>query len=142
MNGWFRRMGFWALVASNALIVNISAQEKSQTEQPPAAGSGLILDDAPTIFVPAHPSTLSDKRSLELAELFTAARAHESRRQWNEALELLDQCAKIDPENVPVLKRMSRLNFALGKLDKGVELSRKVLAIEPDDAPTLRLMVA
>lgn len=141
MNGKFRKLGLWAVVGLGFSVPVAIAQEPAAN---PAADQpkGLILDDAPAIFVPAHPATLSDKQNLELAELFTAARAHESRREWNEALDLLERCAKIDPENVAVLKRTSRLNFALGKLDKGVEISQKVLALEPDDAPTLRLMVA
>ncbi len=91
MNVWTRSLGFVALVATHILGVNISAQDKPAER----AGidsllpMGLILDDLPTIFVPAHPATVSDKRQLEMAELFVAARAHESRRQWNEALELL-----------------------------------------------------
>ncbi|RLT09660.1 MAG: hypothetical protein DWI24_09575 [Planctomycetota bacterium] len=143
MNVWTRSLGFVALVATHFLGVNISAQdkpaEKAVIDSP--LPMGLILDDLPTIFVPAHPATVSDKRQLEMAELFVAARAHESRRQWNEALELLSQCSKLDPENLAVLKRMSRLNFAIGKQDQGVEISRKILAIEPDDPTTLRLMV-
>ncbi|MFM7593545.1 MAG: tetratricopeptide repeat protein, partial [Isosphaeraceae bacterium] len=68
---------------------------------------GLILEDAPAIFVPAHPEKLDSKKLLEVAELYAAGRAHESRREWNEAIELYEQCAKIDSDNAAVLKRLS-----------------------------------
>lgn len=138
------------LPIASVLCVSIGAgfaqaQEKAPatSAEPPKASSenALKLEDPPALFVPARPETVDSKRAAELAELFVAARAHEVRRQWNEALELLDKCVAIDPENLAVLKRQSRLNLALGRIDKGLEISRKVLNIEPGDVDSLRLVV-
>ena len=145
MNVWSRYFGTLALAATHILALSeLSAQDKpaEKAKDQASTPASLMLEDLPTIFVPAHPATVGDKRQLEMAELFVAARAHESRREWTEALELLEKCSVIDPQNVAVLKRISRLNFLLGKQDKGIEISQKVLAIEPDDANTLRLMVS
>ncbi len=123
----------------------VHGQEKTKPE--PAANAqgeakdALKLEDPPALFVPARPQTVQTRQETELAELFVAARAHEVRRQWNEALELLEKCAAIAPENSAVLKRQSRLNLALGRVDKGLEISRKVLTLEPGDVDSLRLVV-
>ena len=119
----------------------ISLYAQTPTD-PKNVSQGLILDDVPVIFVPAHPEKLESKKLLEVAELFAAGRAHESRREWNEAIELYEQCAKIDPDNAAVLKRLSRLNLALSKMEPGVDYARKALAIDPDDSSTLRLVVS
>jgi tetratricopeptide (TPR) repeat protein len=124
------------------------AQEKEKEQAPaatepakPTGENALRLEEPPALFVPARPDTVESKKATELAELFVAARAHEVRRQWTEALVLLDKCAAIDPENLAVLKRQSRLNLALGQVDKGLEISRKVLTLEPGDVDSLRLVV-
>jgi len=120
-------------------------QEKPPSNAPPVTQGdpkdALRLEDPPALFVPARPQTVETQRETELAELFVAARAHEVRRQWNEALELLEKCAAIVPDNPAVLKRQSRLNLALGRVDKGLEISRKVLTLEPGDVDSLRLVV-
>ncbi|MFM1802959.1 MAG: Beta-barrel assembly-enhancing protease, partial [Planctomycetota bacterium] len=139
----YKRSLMGMAVALSAIpLLSISAQDLKQSVDAADSGKGLILEEPPALFIPAHPDTLERRKQVEMAELYAAARAHESRREWNEALEILDQCYKLDPENVAVLKRLSRLNLALGRMDPGVNFAKKALAIEPDNAATLRLVVS
>jgi tetratricopeptide (TPR) repeat protein len=131
-----------ASILSGFFITSAAISQESKPVEPKVEPKGLILDDLPAIFVPARPGTLDQKKELEVTELFAAARAHESRREWNEAVTLLEDCIKIDPDNAAVLRRLSRLNLALGKMDQGVGYAKKVLTIDPDDSSTLRLVIA
>lgn len=135
-------VGLAVFFSSFSLVGSLLAQTPAEPLPDADSPRGLILEDPPALFIPAHPSTLEDKKIIELTELYATARAHESRREWNEAIEILDQCIKIDPENVAVLKRLSRLNLALGRMEPGVDYAKKALAIAPDNALTLRLVIS
>lgn len=114
-----------ASILSGFFITSAAISQESKPVEPKVEPKGLMLDDLPAIFVPARPGTLDQKKELEVTELFAAARAHESRREWNEAVTLLEDCIKIDPDNAAVLRRLSRLNLALGKMDQGVGYAKK-----------------
>ena len=140
------RYAFASLTILLGLTYSFEAEAQLNKDLNPADSKqllqGLILEDTPAIFVPARPETLDQKKLLEVSELYAAARAHESRREWNEAVELFEQCIKLDPDNVAVLRRLSRLNLAIGKMEPGVNYARKALAIDPDDSSTLRLVIS
>jgi tetratricopeptide (TPR) repeat protein len=147
MQSRLRKPGLLAVSALGLMIVSAQSfgQEALPVKAPDAKAAnpaqGLQLEEPPALFVPARPERVEERETTELAEMFVAARAHEARREWTEALELLDKCAAIAPDNLAVLKRQSRLNLALGKVDKGLEISRKALTIEPGDVDSLRLLV-
>jgi tetratricopeptide (TPR) repeat protein len=99
-------------------------------------------DDPPRPFVPLRASTVDDRRRTEALRLYATARGLEDRRQFNEAVALLQQAQKLDPESVAIPRRLSRLYIgALGRPDLAVEFGKKVLAVEPGDTDTLSRLV-
>ena len=99
-------------------------------------------DDPPRPFVPLDASTVDDRQRTEALRLYAAARALEDRGSYNDAVTLLQQAQKLDPESVAILRRLSRIYIgALGRLDQAVELGKKVLAVEPGDTDTLARLV-
>ena len=48
-------------------------------------------DDTAQPFVPLRPSTVDDRRRIEVVRLFSAARALEDRRHWTDAVALLQE---------------------------------------------------
>jgi tetratricopeptide (TPR) repeat protein len=99
-------------------------------------------DDAPRPSVPLRPSTVEDRRRLEAIRLYTAARAVEDRGQWADAVELLLEASKLDPDSVAIARRLAKLYIgALSRPDKATQYARRVLAIEPGDTETLVRLV-
>jgi tetratricopeptide (TPR) repeat protein len=99
-------------------------------------------DDPPRPFVPLSASTVDDRQRTEALRLYTAARALEDRGSFADAVALLQQAQKLDPESVAILRRLSRIYIgAMGRPDQAVELGKKVLAIEPGDTDTLTRLV-
>ncbi len=99
-------------------------------------------DDPPRPFVPLHPSTVDDRQQTEAMRLYATARGLEDRGSFNEAVELLQQAQKLDPDSVAIPRRLSRIYLgALGRPELAVEFGKKVLAIEPSDTDTLSRLV-
>ena len=99
-------------------------------------------DDPPRPFVPLHPSTVDDRQQTEAMRLYAAARGLEDRGSFNEAVALLQQAQKLDPDSVAIARRLSRIYLgALGRPELAVEFGKKVLAIEPGDTDTLSRLV-
>ncbi len=99
-------------------------------------------DDPPRSFVPLHPSTVEDRQQTEALRLYATARGLEDRGSFNEAVALLQQAQKLDPDSVAIARRLSRIYLgALGRPELAVEFGKKVLAIEPGDTDTLSRLV-
>lgn len=99
-------------------------------------------DDPPRPFVPLHPSTVDDRQQTEAMRLYATARGLEDRGSFNEAVELLQQAQKLDPDSVAIPRRLSRIYLGtLGRPELAVEFGKKVLAIEPSDTDTLSRLV-
>ena len=99
-------------------------------------------DDPPGPFVPLRPSTLDDRRRLEVVRLYIAGRALEDRRAWTDAVALLQEALKLDPDSIAVARRLSRIYIgALGRPDLALEYGKRVLAAEPGDSETLSQLV-
>lgn len=108
----------------------------------PSAYFSQPADDVPQPFVPLRPATVDDQRRLEVVRLFTAARSLEDRRAWVDAVGLLQEALKLDPESIAVARRLSRLYIgALGRPDQAIEYGKRVLAVEPGDSDTLMQLV-
>ena len=127
-----------------------TAPPKSAPSSPPAAASGHMSlselsksltqpgDDPPKPFIPLRPATVDDRRRIEAARLYSAARALEDRRRWTDAVSLLQEASKLDPDSVAIPRQLSKIYIgALGRPDLAVDFGRKVLALEPDDTETL-----
>jgi tetratricopeptide (TPR) repeat protein len=99
-------------------------------------------DDPPRPFVPLHPQTVEDRERTEALRLYMAARALEDRGVFGDAVTLLQQAQKLDPDSVAIVRRLSRIYLgALGRPDQAVEYGRKVLTAEPGDTETLSRLV-
>ena len=98
-------------------------------------------EDVPTPFVPKTPRTVADQKRVEALRLYAEARSLEDRRQLSEAIDVLEKALASDPESIPTLRRLARLCNALGRTDKSVEFSRRVIAAEPDDTETISRLV-
>ena len=86
-------------------------------------------DDPPKPFVPLRPSTVDDRRRIEVVRLYIAGRALEDRRAWTDAVSLLQEALKLEPDSIAVARRLSRIYIgALGRPDLAVEYGKRVLA--------------
>ena len=76
------------------------------------------------------------------ASEYCAARALEDGRSWSDAIDLLTKARQLEPDSVAILRRLSRLCFALGRTEQAIQYSREVLAADPGDTETLTRLVA
>ena len=99
-------------------------------------------DDPPRAFVPLRPSTTDDRRRLEVVRLYSAGRALEDRRAWTDAVAVLEQALKLEPDSIAVARRLCRIYIgALGRPERAIEYGKRVLVAEPGDSETLSLLV-
>ncbi len=99
-------------------------------------------DDPPRPFVPLRPATVDDRRRTDAVRLYSAARALEDQHLWPDAVALLQEASKLDPDSVAIARRLNKIYIgAMGQPELAVEYGRKVLAIEPGDTETLGRMV-
>ena len=109
--------------------------------KPKAGDFALPGEDPPRDFVPAHPRTVAEQKRVESLRLFATARALEDRQQLTEAIRTLEQSLACDPESIPALRRLGRINFALGREAAGIAASRRALVVDPADVKTLAMLV-
>jgi tetratricopeptide (TPR) repeat protein len=99
-------------------------------------------DDPPRPFVPLRPSTTDDRRRVEVMRLYAAGRALEDRQQWKEAVAVLEDALKLEPDSIAVARRLCRLYIgALAQPDLAVDYGKRVLKAEPGDSDTLSQLV-
>jgi tetratricopeptide (TPR) repeat protein len=110
-------------------------QDRPDAQAPPR------FEPPPEPFVPLHPRTAEQRQALEALKLFASARALEDQRKIPEAIDLLERALEKDPESVPILDRLSRLQRALGRLDESIATSRKALELDPGDSTALLVLV-
>ncbi|MHC5537058.1 tetratricopeptide repeat protein [Singulisphaera rosea] len=115
--------------------------EASTPDRDRSALFGLPDEDPPALFVPKTPRTVETRREIEAVRDYSAARALEDHRSWNEAIELLEKALKTEPDSVAILKRLSRLCFMRGKVEEALQYSRKVLDSDPGDTDTISRLV-
>ncbi len=99
-------------------------------------------DDPPRPSVPLRPTTVDDRRRTEVVRLYSAARSLEDQHLWPDAVVLLHEASKLDPDSVAIARRLNKIYVgAMGRHDLAEVYGRKVLAIEPGDTETLARMV-
>jgi tetratricopeptide (TPR) repeat protein len=99
-------------------------------------------DEPPRPFVPLRPSTTDDRRRLEVVRLYAAGRALEDRRAWNDAVAVLQEALKLEPDSIAVARRLCRLYIgAIGRPELAIEYGKRVLQAEPGDSETLSQLV-
>ncbi|WP_158633340.1 tetratricopeptide repeat protein [Tautonia sociabilis] len=95
------------------------------------------------------PRTSQEVERLDALQRYAAARALEARREWSDAIELLEQAREADPDSVAILRRLSRLYFGLGgfgpdgedRVQKAIETGTAAIQADPEDAETIRRLV-
>jgi len=110
-------------------------------DRPKPADYALPGEDLPAAFVPKTPRTVADQRRIEATRLYAEARSLEERRQLSQAITVLEKALVGDPDSIPILRRLARLCTALGRTDRAVEYSRRVIAAEPEDTDTIARLV-
>ncbi len=98
-------------------------------------------EDPPRAFVPARPRSVEDQKHVESLRYFAAARAQEDDRKFADAIKTLEKALASEPTSVPVLRRLSSLNFALGREEPAIAYSRRVFAVDPGDIETVALLI-
>ncbi len=140
----------WALIgaatpASSWADDSPAPPNSADATAPNTDGASLFTipgQDPPQRFVPLHPRTVEDRRRVEALRDYSTARALEDRREWSEAIALHEQALKIEPDSIAILRRLSRLCFALGRTEAAVSYSRRVLAADPGDSEMIGRLVA
>ena len=145
-------LGVAASLAATMLIPSRgTAAEDLPASSPPKLGSGapaaedrfsLPGEDATAAFVPLHPRTVEDRQRIEALRDYSAARALELRRSLTDAIALLEEARKLEPDSVAVLRRLSRLCFAMNRTDAALRYSKQVLESDPGDTDTISRLVA
>ena len=92
-------------------------------------------------FVPLHPRGVEERKRNEAVVAFSVARALEERHEWAQAITVLEDARKLDPDSITILRRLSRLCFVLGRTEPGILYSKKVLDLDPDDSETISRLV-
>jgi tetratricopeptide (TPR) repeat protein len=99
-------------------------------------------DDSPRAFVPLRPSTTDDRRRLDVVRLYSTGRALEDRRAWTDAVAVLQEALKLEPDSIAVARRLCRIYIgALGRPELALDYGKRVLAAEPGDSETLSQLV-
>ncbi len=114
------------------------SKDSSQTGRPVYALPG---EDPPAPFVPVKPRTVEDRKLIEATSEYSAARALEERHELADAIGLLEKALIEEPDSVAILRRLSRLCFAVGRTAQGIEYSERALKTEPDDTDTLSRLI-
>jgi tetratricopeptide (TPR) repeat protein len=145
-----------AILAGAACALSLAATTPARADDAPAAPKAgdapanpadrarmfaLPGEDPPREFVPKQPRTVEQRRLIEAVRDYGVARALEDQHAWNEAIALLEQALKIDPDSVAVLRRLSRLCFLTKKPELALKYSRRVLEADPDDTETISRVV-
>src|SRR5262249_2645775 len=99
-------------------------------------------EDAPSLFVPLHPQTVAERRLIDAVTDYSAARAFEHENLWSDAIDLLEKALALEPDSAAILKRLSRLCLALGKIDQGLKYGRRALDADPGDCDIISELVA
>ena len=136
--------GFFASATADEPTTPVaSPSEKTKAPKiPPSEYFILTGEEPPVPFVPLTPRTVEDRKQVEATTAYSVARALEGRREWTQAIALLENALKGDPNSVTLLRRLSKLSFVLGRTDAGVGFSKRVLAADPGDTETMSRLVA
>jgi tetratricopeptide (TPR) repeat protein len=119
------------------------AEPAAEAPKPKNSPADFALpgEEVPGAFVPKTPRTSAEQKQVEATRLYAEARSLEDRRQLPQAITVLEKALESDPQSIAILRRLCRLCIALGRTEKSVEYSRRVLAVEPDDSETIVRLV-
>jgi tetratricopeptide (TPR) repeat protein len=124
-----------------------AGEPRPQAPAPAGTGTGAVSyalpgEDAPALFVPLHPQTVTERRLIDAVTDYSAARAFEHENLWSDAIDLLEKALTLEPDSAAILKRLSGLCLALGRIDQGLRYGKRALAADPGDIDTISELVA
>ena len=142
-----RRLMFLVLVVVSSGPGLLLAQDQGAASKPandsvPRLAPGdyaLPGEDPPRAFVPAHPRSVEEQKRIESLRYYATARAQEELRQFAEAIKTLEKAG--DPNSALILRRLCRINYAMGREDNAISVGRRLLAVDPGDIETLALLI-
>jgi tetratricopeptide (TPR) repeat protein len=147
VNGTVTELAGQATSSDDKAPVKAGAAASTKTGQASAPANSPDFfaqpgDEPAQPFVPLRPSTVDDRRRIEAVRLYSAARALEDQRAWSDAVTLLQEALKLDPDSLAIARRLSRIYIgALGRPDMALQFGKRVLAVEPGDTETLSQLV-
>jgi tetratricopeptide (TPR) repeat protein len=135
--------------AAIGFLATLIASLATAQDIPPAVGPTSLPqdyrppygDDRLVPFIPLHPRTVDDRHELEALDDFVFARALENSKRWSDALAALQKASREAPDSVPILRRLARLTFILGRTEDALQAAQKVLDRDPGDTETLSLLM-
>ncbi|HEV3168220.1 MAG TPA: tetratricopeptide repeat protein [Isosphaeraceae bacterium] len=141
MVGMIRPLALSLVVSIAALSERPARARDDAPVRSDMEGTTDYLGGMPQPFVPLHPRSVEDQKRVEAVKDYAAARALEDRRMLPEAIDLLEQALKKEPDSVAVLRQLSRLSFFVRKPDAAIGYSRRVIEADPNDSATLFQLV-
>ena len=93
-------------------------------------------------FVPKAPRTAEAQARVDALRDYASGRSLEDQRKFRDAVKLYEQALRKEPDSLAVLRRLSRISFAQGRVAQGVEFSKRIIAADPNDGSTIRQLVA
>jgi tetratricopeptide (TPR) repeat protein len=102
--------------------------------QPPP----LVLEDPPQPLIPVRPRTEADQDRLDALALFAAARTHEQRQEYAQALRLYQRALRCDPGALAVVRAIIPLTLRLKRDAEAVRYVLKAVEVEEPDSGRLQ----
>lgn len=130
-----------AIFGMGILAMPTVSWARVQEPEVPIPPSSRPIDEPPAPFVPKTPRTTDQQRQVEALSDFTAGRSLEEQKKFDEAMALFEKAQQKAPNSAPILRALSRVSLALGKIDQAIAYGKQVVEADPSDATTLRLLV-
>ncbi|HYW78519.1 MAG TPA: tetratricopeptide repeat protein [Thermoguttaceae bacterium] len=98
----------------------------------------LILDDPLQPLVPRRPRTEAEEDHIESLALFAAARAHELRQEYAEALRDYQRAFRVNPQSITIARAILPLAYRLKRYGEAGRYALKAVQLEHADPMLLR----
>jgi tetratricopeptide (TPR) repeat protein len=97
------------------------------------AGVRAQAEDRPGRFVPLKPATRQELDRAEAVKLYGLAVAHEHNNRLLEAIRVLEEARRLDPEAPAPLKALAPLYLAIDRMDDALAVCHRILELDPDE---------
>jgi tetratricopeptide (TPR) repeat protein len=127
---WLGALAAWVVVEPSGVV---AAEAKGE----PRPGL-LVIDEPPSLFVPAKPRSEAETDRRDALALFSAARIHENRNEDAEALRLYQRAFRCDPQSATVARAIVPLAIRLNRHSEAVRYALKLAELDEPDPPLLK----
>lgn len=125
------------LAGNNARAAEAAAGETSAPSDADRPGR-LILEDPLQPFVPRQPRTEAEEDHVESLALFAAARMHELRQEYAEALRGYQRAFRCNPQSITVARAILPMAYRLKRYGEAGRYALKAVELEHADPMLLR----